>query len=201
MGNKPVKQRDTSCPSFSHRENKFYDDNAAYVFNFYGKYSEEEFKKANVDDPKLEMKVKEEVDEYIEMQKRCMFRSMSHNIYHNDVKYGFAFFHEAYINPFLKLTLECTNRKDGNINEDTKDTVLYVARFLDHKCLKIVHGDLNINWKLGNIDATVDYVFEILQGKTISSITNDFDVQVDMNEDPRDIVKRCITYMMNIESK
>lgn len=202
MGNKPTKQLEISSPSFSPRENKYYDKNAAYVFHFYGKYSEEEFKQANVDDPKLEMKVKQEVDEYMDMQSKCMFRSTSTCIYHNNIKYGIAFFHEAYLHPFLTLTLTCSNTKDGSFNKnDNKDEVLYVARFLDHKCLNIVYGDLSINWKPENIDATVDYVFDILHDKTIFDITNDFGVQVNMNEDPRDIVKRCITYMVNIESK
>lgn len=203
MGNKVVKEHDTSCPTETwdkdnNRPKCFYAD-GTHVFNFYGEYSRDEFLKANVDDPEFEKKVKEDVEqfkihEYI--YRRC--KSISRYIYHKDKKYGFAWFNMAYINPMCTIDLLCR----------ANNVVLKIQRFLydNHVYIKFMPTNSTVKWSVTNADVAANYVCDMVDGVDISVVQNDVGVQetctnvTDVYE-LQCILKKLIEYMMSIQER
>ena len=194
MGNKSTKPRDYTSPKLAwddeKKRKKYIDPNAAYVFNFYGEYSDEEFRKANVDDPELERDLKKYVEDNVALAKICKFQSVSDFRYYKGQKFGFAFFDKAYLEPFLTLKIAFSDEK-----------VIRVQRYIYDRDFVISYGDLNIKWKPVSVDLTTNYICDLVKGEEVMSVENDFGISFDDKNDVHDILQRSIPYMLSIDSK
>lgn len=203
MGNKIVKEVDTSLPSLTwDKENnrpKYFYPNGSFVFNFYGEYSRDEFLKANVDDPEFEKKVKKDVEHYTTqyyIYRNC--RNCTHNIYYKDQKYGFAWFNMAYIEPMCTI----------DILSHDETSKLKIKRFLAeaHISIQSMRTNSTIKWSGTNADVTANYVCDIIEDLDNYIVKNDMGCQetkttVTNKKELQCIIRKLIDYMMSINSK
>ena len=171
---------------------KCIDKNAEYVFNFYGKYSKDEFEKANLNDHKFEEYIKITVMKDVALMKDHKYIYISHALHYKDKKFGYAFFDPLFIYPIATIIFSY-NQQHG----------IKIHRYFNKKNLEIICPwiEKKIIWNSENIDMTIDYIYELIHNQNISLVENNFGIksyEVKNKYDLRDIIKKHVTYMLNI---
>ena len=207
MGNTQPKRvdMDVSCLELSWDEKtqrpKYVDKKAAYVFNFYGEYSRDEFLRAGIDDPEFERMVKEDVEHYTSnyhVYRNC--RSCAHRIYYKDQKYGFAWFNMAYIDPMCTIELLC------NESDQVAKIPAKIQRFLGdvHICMQCMRTGRIIKWSGTDAEVAANYVCDLVADLDIYVVQNDMGIHdtktiVKDKEELQSTLTKLIKYMLSIK--
>jgi hypothetical protein len=204
MGNTTAKELDTSSPTWTWDDAteraKYVDSRAKYVFNFYGEYSRDEFLKAHVDDPELEKKVKEYVENRQSQPSydECC-RSCATSIHHKGDKYGVAWHNMAYIDPVCTITLLSFEEVP----------VLKVYRFLGNNTLltiRHIQKQTKVTWDHRKADITAKYICDLVGDLQILTIENNLGIKetrrfLSNNDELQPILVKLIEYMTCIRKK
>lgn len=201
-----TKVQDNSFPTLTWDKNtnrrRYVDANAAYVFNFYGKYSTEEFSKANMEDPNFEKQVHDWVNQRVLSLKADpeYFRYYAGCIHYKGQKYGLGFFNMAYMDPIASITLCYVDVQGRHLPE------IRVSRFSADEKLRIFFtwSSKTIKWNPMSVEFTAQYICDLADGHNITLVENDMGVQPTVVKDKEglyDVVRKLVAYMLSIHIK